>query len=519
MSTAASIPVPPVLGQSASDGEPSNVLPIRLGATIVLLVAIADWLFFEERVGASVAFFGATLIACLVLNRPGLVWNAGRIAGMILIGGALCQSVMDFNFFNFVVLGLLFSAAMADQGAQSCNARYAVWPLAFVATLGGLGRWPRFLELIAQLCFPPILQPIVAGRARVKFFQILMPAVLISVPFLLLFSTGNAVLGSHLRSAIDVLEQWAENLHFPSFGRILFWAFVATASLVFLFPRISPKVASLCIKKWPTLAAGDDVGVDVWRSLLILIVLNVLFFWANGLDALFLWMSAKLPANVSYSQFVHEGVFSLTTTTILSAVVLAVMFQQGGEVTGKVWVKRLAVLCVAQNLFLISSVGLRLKLYIEAYDLSVLRVHVCTFLVIVATGYVVMAWRIIREKSLNWMIFSNAAAVLAIFYVVQFVNVDGFVARYNTQRWLEDRRKNLDMNYLYRLEPSALTEMVRIEREAKATSQAKAASLELERARTAWEGRKADWRSWQWRAESVRNQVFSTGEGADKPSS
>jgi hypothetical protein len=519
MSTAANLPFPPSFGQSASDGEPSNVLPIRLGATIVLLVAIADWLFFDERVGASVAFFGSLLIACLVLNRPGLVWNASRIVGVVLMSGALYQSVVDFNFFNFVVLGLLLAAAMADQGAQLCNARYAVWPLALVATLGGLGRWQRFFDLMAQLRFPPFLRPIVASRSRIRVFQILMPAFLISVPFLLLFSTGNAVLGAHLRSAIDVLERWAENLHFPSFGRMLFWALVATASLVFLFPRISPKVALLCTKKWPTFAVGADEGVDVWRTLLVLIVLNVLFFWANGLDAFFLWMSAKLPANVSYSEFVHEGVFSLTTTTILSAVVLAVMFQQGAEVTRKAWVKRLAVICIAQNLFLISSVGLRLKLYIEAYDLSVLRVHVCTFLAIVALGYGLMAWRVIRETSLNWMIFSNAAAVLAIFYVVQFVDVDGLVARYNTQRWLYDRKKNLDMSYLYRLEPSALPDLARIEREAKGTPQAKAAGLELNRARNAWERGKTDWRSWQWRAAQMQNRVFSSVEGNDKPRS
>jgi hypothetical protein len=275
-------------------------------------------------------------------------------------------------------------------------------------------------------------------------------------------------------------------------------------------------VASLCKEKWPTFASGADEGVDVWRSLLILIVLNVLFLWANGLDAFFLWMSAKLPANVSYSQFVHEGVFSLTTTTILSGIVLVVMFQQGAEVTGKSWVKRLAVLCVAQNLFLISSVALRLKLYIEAYDLSVLRVHVGTFLAIVATGYLLMAWRIVRQKSLNWMVFSNAAAILAIFYVVQFIDVNGFVARYNTQSWLENRKKSLDMNYLGRLGSSALPEWVRIEHQAKGTPEAKAAVLELNRARTKWESRESDWRSWQWREEETRNRVFSTGEGADK---
>ncbi len=515
MSTAANIPSPPLLGQTASTGEPSNVLPVRLGGTILLLVALADWLFFDKRAGASVAYFGVILIICLRLNRPNIVWNASRIVGLVLIGGALFQSVMEFNFFNLGVLGLLFSAAMADHGAQSCNARFAVWPLAFVATLGGFGRWQRFFDLMAELKLPPFLKPIV-GQSRIKIFQILMPAVLISIPFLLLFATGNAVLGAHLSTAVDALERWAKNLHLPSFGRILFWAFAATAALVFLYPKISPKVASLCKEKWPTFAPGADEGVDVWRSLLILIVLNGLFFWANGLDAFFLWMSAKLPTNVSYSEFVHQGVFALTTTTILSAVVLAVMFQQGAGVTGRASVKRLAVLCVAQNLFLISSVGLRLKLYIEAYDLSILRVHVCTFLVIVATGYGLMAWRIARQKSLNWMIFSNAAAVFAIFYLVQFVDVNGFIARYNTRCWLENRKKDLDINYLYRLGPSALPELARIEFQAKGTPEAKGAGMELERARAKWEGGETDWRSWQWRAAKMRNRVFSTGEGTDK---
>jgi hypothetical protein len=503
------------LQQKASEGEPSDVLPLRLGATIILLVAVADWLFFGKRMGASVAFFGATLIACLVLNRPGMVWNRSRIVGLILIAGALYESVVDFNFFNFVVLGLLFSAAMADQGAQACRARAAVWPLALVAGLGGLARWPRFIDVLSQVNVPFFTGPAVSSRSRMRFFQILFPSILISVPFLLLLSSGNALLAFHLRGVVNVLEQWGRDLHFPSFGRILFWGLVATASLVFLFPKISPRVASLCMKKWPTFAANADQSVDLWRSLLILIVLNALFFWANGLDAFFLWMKVQLPANVSYSAFVHEGVFSLTATTILSAIVLTVLFQQGAELSGRPWVKRLAVLCVAQNLFLISSVGLRLKLYIEAYDLSVLRVHVCTFLLIVASGYALMAWRILRGKSLNWMVLSSATAVLAVFYGVQFVDVNGLVARYNTRSWLENRKKNLDWEYLCLLEPSALPELVRLEREAGGTPTGKTAHKELLRARGSWESTKTDWRAWQWRAERVQKRVFSSEEGGE----
>jgi len=511
--------IPPFLAQSALEDEPSDARPLRLAAAIVLLVAAADWLFFKERPGASVAAFGALLVGCLIFNRPRMGWDAPTILWLLLVAGALLQSVIEFNFFTFVVLGLLLSAAMADQGAQACGVRCAAWPLALAAGLRVFGRWPQFVGMVARSALPSALGRALGGRSRVRFLRVLVPAILVSVPFLLLFSSGNALLGAHLRAAMDVLADWARRLHFPSLGRVLFWGFIATASLAFLFPRIDPRVAALCSKNWPTIPACDDESVGLWRTLLILIVVNALFFWANGLDACFLWMSAKLPANVSYSEFVHEGALSLTVTTLLSAAVLVVLFQQCDALTRNGWVQGLAMLCIAQNAFLISSVGLRLKLYVEAYELSVLRVHVCTFLVLVVAGYALLVWRIVRGKSLNWLIFSNAAAVLGLFYIVQFVDVSGIVARYNTSCWLERRGRSLDMNYLCRLGPSSLPQLVRIEREAKGTQQARRASQELLKARHSWEGGSRDWRHWQWREEDVRNQVFSTGAGADKPGS
>jgi hypothetical protein len=509
----ASLPFQPTADCPTWEGEP-KIEPVRLGASILGLVALADWLFFGKPFGASLAVFGFCLLVALVLNRAPWRWNAVRVLGLVLILGALAQAAVGYNFFNVVVLGLLLGAAMVDQPAEAAGVLAAAWPLACFAALGALGRWQRFLE---RLCDSGVVRSLglwTSGGTRTRAFAIVLPSLLVAVPFLLLFSSGNAILGSHLGAAFDAVEAWATNLHLPGAGRIFLWLFIGTAALVFLFPRISPWIASLCVREWPTFPIPSDRGVALARSVMILVVLNVLFFWANGVDALFLWWHAQLPAKVTYSAFVHEGIFSLTLTTLLSAVVLTAIFQQVARITRDPWLKGLAIACIAQNLFLISSVALRLVLYIEAYDLSVARVHVGTFLVAVVLAYLVIALRILGERSLNWMASCTALAVFGLFYLVQFVDVNGWVARYNVSCWLEHRGKPLDLCYLSQLGPTALPELARLEREAPGTPAAAAAANQLAAARAKRAERGSDWRGWQWREAAAENQVFSS---ADRP--
>ena len=87
---------------------------------------------------------------------------------------------------------------------------------------------------------------------------------------------------------------------------------------------------------------------------------------------------------------------------------------RAGAISHSLWTKGLALLCIVQNVFLIFSVALRLKLYVEAYDLSVLRFHVGSFLALLVFGYALLACKILREKSLNWLVFANGVAAMAV---------------------------------------------------------------------------------------------------------
>ena len=190
-------------------------------------------------------------------------------------------------------------------------------------------------------------------------------------------------------------------------------------------------------------------------SVLILVSLNALFLVANVADATFLWSGHRLPAGIGYSAFVHQGVDTLTFTALVSALVLITLFQQGPTVTNQRLLKLGAIGWIAQNIFLLISIALRLKLYIGAYGMSVERLGVMIFLVFVAISYLMLTIKILCEKSLSWQIASCFLTLFAILYLTQFLDLAGWTANYNVAAWQKGRIRLLDVGYLSRLGPAA----------------------------------------------------------------
>jgi hypothetical protein len=246
------------------------------------------------------------------------------------------------------------------------------------------------------------------------------------------------------------------------FGRFTMWAFAGFVALPLLSPgRVSAwwwrRMGEL--PRWPEWVPAAGAA---FSSFLILMVMNVMFGVANVADAIFLWSGAKLPSGLTYSGYVHSGVNTLTLTVLLSAMVLAGIFQQQLSVAGRRGLKALGLLWIAQNLFVLVSVVLRLKLYIEAYDMTVTRLSVILFLLLVGAGYGLLAIKIVREKSLPWLVGRCALAVFVTLYVAQFLNLAGWSADYNVAAWEKDRGRNLDLGYIEELGAPAWPAMRRV---------------------------------------------------------
>ncbi len=167
---------------------------------------------------------------------------------------------------------------------------------------------------------------------------------------------------------------------------------------------------------------------------MILAVLNALFFAVNTIDVVYLWLHTAIPEGMNGKQFLHEGVNSLIAATVLAGVVLTFLFQQSADVARAGTLRGLAFAWIAQNLVLIAGVFFRLKLYVDTEEMTAKRVYVACFLLLVTAGFVFLCAHVRRGRTAPRLIWRNAVAVFTLFFVLQFLDVIGWVCRYNVER-------------------------------------------------------------------------------------
>jgi hypothetical protein len=315
--------------------------------------------------------------------------------------------------------------------------------------------------------------------------------------FAVLLAGGNSILSNWISGLFSGLFAYFKNWDF-SFGRLVFWALMTVIPLMLLMPDRPPEHRRFWLADVPRFPTGRP-EIGQWRAIAILCALNLLFFAANTIDVFFLWARATLPDGVTASSFVHQGVWSLIGATLLAALVLAALFQESVAVTRHRSIRYLAYAWIAQNILLVLSVLLRLKLYVDEFQWTTLRVYVGCFLLLVSVGFLLLALHVRYEWSLNRLIVANMAAVLALFYVVQFLPVEEWVARNNVAAYLKDPQRGIDLAYLDRLGPGAWPALAQLA--ASDLPAAGDAQGRLEEAALAEKERRTqtDWRSWQLR--------------------
>ncbi len=435
-----------------------RVLPlIALTATLTWL---GDFLFWNHPPGFSIALYAVALAATL-LARPGgeRPSRSAWIAAALLLFSAIATT-LESSFSNFAILAVLLAVIMGERHFPELAHGWVRWSEAFVAWLGGWRRWPWLARACADSELAHAgLNSITTDRAA-RSFQIIAPAACLAVIFSIVLSFGNAVFGELLARSAGNMTQWFFSFDF-SFTRCLFWIVLATFALTVVRSQAAPAQPRFWTRPLRTWARAD-VTVAVWQSGAVLAVLNALFFTVNTIDVIYLWSHAGLPAAVSFSEFVHQGVYSLIFAVLLSAVVIAAIFQQERDVAQRRVLKVLAGVWIAQNLMLIAGVFLRLKLYVDAYQLSELRVYVGCFLLLVTVGFGLLAWHVARGGSLGTLLWRNVLATFALFFVVQFPDVTGWVARFNVAQWQREPTRTLDLAYLEALGPGAWPALIAV---------------------------------------------------------
>jgi hypothetical protein len=307
-----------------------------------------------------------------------------------------------------------------------------------------------------------------AGRP-VRFLGQILLGVLLAIPVLLivgpLLSSADAVFG---RFSTSIINYW-KNLSIKE--RLL-----DLALTVALFPFIFSFLES-GRSRWQLLPrrTADDVGqANAVRALhrektlkLNPITLNAFLASINILYILFAVIQVAyltgafrfiLPEGVTHAEYARNGVFELAGITPLNVLLILLAVKGAGRTGTAGRLMRIqSLLLIAGSFVQWFSAMFRMQMYIRAYDLTLLRFFVSAFMILMAVVFVLL---VIKEFRPSFAFFKAAAlAALLSLVILNAVDADRRIARFNIERAVADPAGSFDLDYFKELSPDVLLEM------------------------------------------------------------
>ncbi|MBY5410693.1 DUF4173 domain-containing protein [Rhizobium leguminosarum] len=472
-------------------------------AVLLGLVALADFLIFDEMPGINLFLFALAVCASILISaakKPSPLTAALLLGFSVLASAPLLEAPSLVGF--ILCLGALMSVALVS--ARFMPRRLPGLPLVFF----------RFALVIPLRLAEDIRKYYATPAKRSSFVELrrsiglwIMPLILASV-FVLLFAAANPLIEIALRSIrFEVL------LRFLDLWRIAFWMVIAVVVWAMLRPRLKRRTARSQAGRAFVIVPTRNAPFGQASLLRSLLLLNALFAVQTLLDLVYLWGGADLPDHMSHAEYAHRGAYPLIATALLAAGFVLLAIRRGGPGDHSSLIRGLVHAWIGQNILLCLSSMLRLGLYVEAYSLTELRVAAGLWMGIVAVGLALILLRIVLRRSNEWLIATNLASLIAFLYLSAFIDLPAFIARFNVAHSQEISQEGppLDIDYLSSLGPSAIPalDLYLLKLPTHLIDQrSQAVTVRYYLARN-FEMRRRDWRSWTFRSARLDNYLLS----------
>ncbi|MBR3965734.1 MAG: DUF4173 domain-containing protein [Clostridia bacterium] len=200
-------------------------------------------------------------------------------------------------------------------------------------------------------------------------------------------------------------------------------------------------------------------------SAVIPFILIYLLFFVSQLDYYLSAFSGKLPEGMTYSSYAKNGFFQLCAVAVINFLIIICISIFGKKKDGEAPLALRIVNSVfsVATLVLIATAFSKMVIYIEAYGLTLLRVLPSAFMVFLAIVFVTVLIKQFVKKT-NVVIVSLISAIL-ICGILAFADVDGVIAKYNTDRYLAGELEHFEIGMLSDLGDMGIVQLDRITRE------------------------------------------------------
>jgi hypothetical protein len=200
------------------------------------------------------------------------------------------------------------------------------------------------------------------------------------------------------------------------------------------------------------------------ESSILLGSVNVLFFIfiLVQLTYLFGGESNISTQGFTYAEYARRGFFELIAVAIISFLLLLtteryVIRKETDHTPG---FKILSTALVVQVILIMTSAFTRLSLYEEAYGFTIMRLYSHAFIILLATIFGLLFYKIHKDKEENTFAFRIFVSTALFLAVMNLLNPDVFIARRNIERFSSTGK--IDPYYLGRLSSDAVPETIKM---------------------------------------------------------
>ena len=389
----------------------------------VTLVVLADVTIYR---GEGFAGFSALLavgagLLWLGAYRPRLSRDFWLLGSLLML---LAVRILWQGSWLAVVVGfvLLLSFAMALTGQRP----YVLSVVTFLAQVIR-GGFDGLLFYAARLAGHRV------GKPLPWWLSIVFPAGAL-VLFAAIFTAANPDV---LTLVSDTAQQWAIEVqnwlaHF-SYGELLFWVFVLWLSAGLLRPTPDSSALAQSSDAARPHGASDPAPLySPFRNTLLAVI--GLFAAYLVFEFSTLWFR-QFPPGFYYAGYAHQGAAWLTLALALATAILSLIFS--GRMLRDprlATLRKLAWIWSLLNFLLAIAVYHRLLIYIGFNGLTRMRIIGLLGITAVVIGFLLVLWKINRDRSFVWLIRRQMWTVVMMVYLYAVLPIDSLVVRYNVAR-------------------------------------------------------------------------------------
>ena len=437
----------------------------------LILSIIHSILFFGEGWGVSVLLFAisAVFIFILILGKNGKIKKKSPLilsVPIILLSATyLLFNNLFFQIMNFFAIISLFLVMI-------------IW-----ATTGEL-KPDKLLKNMCILFFAPVTELVQVGREVSNNFHVdkkegksknpviwkIVKALLISLPIVIvviaLLVTADDAFGSIFKDLIDEILGWINlGTLYKITIRIMFIVF-----FTFYFMGVVLKVTRGKVNN-DVKPGKKGLRIEGMTLGFLITLLNIIYLIFSGIQIIHIIGQINISDITNYAGYAREGFFQLMLVSFINFVIILLSKLNKKEMgTGaRTYIKSMNFILALFTIVLLVISTIKMSLYAQEYGYTFLRIlvfitQITELLLILPTLIYIVSDKF---KVAKWYL-----GIIVIMYLVfNFMNVDGFIAKQNIDRYLANQdniTNKIDFEYLRNnTSTDAMSEMIRLYNNAK----------------------------------------------------